>query len=287
MSDIKECICASIILCTTLFCLPGGCVDVAFVVDESASAQVDHVRIPQLLASLERGFLASQLGTTASCRNRYGVVGFGRRVPQAGARVLSSTSGQNMVSAAEAGFLAQQLTSDAEGRLEDGYQAVNTALEDLSFRTSSQVEKFIILVTDEDRDTLAEGRQVTRSEISRKLLDRGFALYAIVDNRLQTQASGGISALGLSWPGPWYTLGNCQVTQGGGIGLLSSGFSETTRDYATLALEVGGGAFDIQRMRSTLPDQACAFTKSLESAIVGDACRIDKVRLEGFFSERN
>lgn len=251
----------------------------AFVVDESASIRNSRTWLPPLILAMERGFLSSQLGTSRSCQNRYGVIGFGRRVPQEGGRVLTSASGQNMVSAAEAGVLALQLTTDAEGRLEDGYQALSVALDNLNFRSNPSIEKFVVLITDEDRDIIREGSRLTRQSISRRLRDGGYTLYAIVDNRMQTQPSGGVSALGFSWPGPWYTLGNCEVTQGGGVGLVSTGFSGTTRDYATLALEAGGAAFDIEQLRSTLPNRLCAFTSALEKAIVSDACRVDQVMM--------
>ncbi|XP_065177679.1 uncharacterized protein LOC135808421 [Sycon ciliatum] len=257
--------------------LAGGCADIAFVIDESKSSRTLQDWLPQLITSLERRMMASQLGMSSVCRNRYGIVGFGRRVPQENARIYSTISGENMMSAEEASTLALELTSDDEGRLEDGYEALTVAIDNLSYRNLGKVEKFIVFASDEDRDVFGTGRRITRQQVISKLQQGGFSLYAVVDNRLTTQRTNGLPALGVTSSGPWYTTGGCNVNQANTLGFLTNGFSETIRDYATLAMEVGGGTFDIRHLGTTPDSNTCALTSSLEQAIVADACRVEKL----------
>ena len=157
-----------------------------------------HEWVRGMVARLDGRLQSAGLGRSLSCRNLYGLVGYGQRVPNHNARIITSASGsrRTMVSAAELALLSLRLRADSEGRLEDGYEAINAALTGLQLRkTRSDVSTVLVLVSDEDRDETIRGRFITRSFIKQKLLNDKVSLFVVADNRFTVASQ---PALGLT-----------------------------------------------------------------------------------------
>lgn len=258
-----------------LFILLGECADVVFIMDESNSMQRAHEWIRGFVLNLESRLRSFGLGTSRVCLNRYGLVGFGQRAPNHNARVIQSIESRAMVSASELALLSQDLNSDREGRLEDGYEAISTSMQRLQLRSRSS--KFAVLVTDEDRDITLRGRYISRSTIKNTLLQNNMRLLAVVDNRFTANSE---QALGLGdGRSAFLERPSCNITKTSSNVRVGWGFANTTQDYTTLALEVGGGAFNIRYLQQpAVSNAACSFTTAVAQAIVEDACSRTRVR---------
>ena len=99
-------------------------------------------------------------------RNRYCLVGFGgfgnlRRGH------FRPVDGMPCIFASD--FLRAQSQLVVRGAMEDGYEAIEFALDNIPFRNSPFIAKNILLVTDEGRTIIPEGINVTRQSVEEKL----------------------------------------------------------------------------------------------------------------------
>ena len=199
-----------------------------------------------MVESLEAELKFAGIGTSGSLQNLYALVGFGRSGEGARARTHKFGSAE-FFTAAQYPFVNDQLEADLEGNVEDGYQAIKHALDTLPFRRSPSVALNIILVTDEDRDTLPEATGITRDVIKFRILQEGAVLNVVVDNSFQ--ALNGTAALGVDSFGTAYlAVGTSGIPTKTNV-QLGSGYSRTRRSYTELALETGGAAWDINLIR--------------------------------------
>lgn len=119
-------------------------VDIAVVIDKSGSLAPAAPYISTLLGSLDTLLTAAGIGT-GSLPNKYAMVGYGGSV--------TAPTGVTETNFGTYANLAANLPPAGEfaGSDEDGYIGINYALTNLSWRSSANVIKIIILITDEDR----------------------------------------------------------------------------------------------------------------------------------------
>jgi hypothetical protein len=217
--------------------------DVILIVDESSSMTLEHAWIPGMTVALNGAL--REVGIGIQPENRFGVVGFGADCDEPGlGRVISNADEQVFVFASNITDFTMSL--DTSGRNEDGYSGIQTALEGYEFRNGA---KQFILITDEDRDAVRPN--LTRAVIRDMLQSRGILLNVAVSEEF---AGDEFRALGIDGEGNAYVYDPSlaslfRIIEGGGASVEDSGHGTTNTDYTGLALELGGGAWDLSTLR--------------------------------------
>lgn len=234
--------------------------DVIFVVDESGSI-VTHDWIRNVVPLLERRLGDHGVGL-GDRRNQYALVGFGRNMPNSiGGIILSQlTSPEDFINATRSLRL--------DGLIEDGYSAIEFALNEVTVRRDTV--RVMVLVTNSDRTVLPGKQDLTRDIIERMTRDNRFVLNAVVD---QTFQSSGSVAFGLDHNRLAYvfnsTSPNQYSTMPNGTRNPSLGFRNTYEDYVQLALNLGGAAWDIKGVRAeNSPIQAAISSAFVEVKVM-------------------
>lgn len=244
--------------------------DVIFVVDESGSMGGEHAWITGMVADLEAGLVDAGVGDTSQGfqANQYALIGFGASNPAP----RDLTNGW----VDDAGLASAASNLVTTGGTEDGYAGIKFAFDNYSFRTGAAVN--IVLITDEDRDNWDSS--VSKADIETLIGQTGIILNTV--NNLYLRDFSGDSALGIfaddlddGVPGdqnailaaydgttPTYAL-----TEGG---YAYSGYGTTIADYVNVALADGGGAWDLNQLRSG-GDVATSFSKAFVDFKVKEA----------------
>tara|TARA_Y100000310_G_scaffold341375_1_gene440319 strand:+ start:2489 stop:5209 length:2721 start_codon:yes stop_codon:yes gene_type:complete len=221
--------------------------DVVLLVDESGSMKNEHAWLSSAFISLENSFLGAGVGP-----NQYALIGFGRRVDSAPILHTDLTDIRG---------LNGKLTSlIVDGNVEDGYAAIDFALDNISFRSGSQ--RFIILITDEDRDVT--NASITKTSIFNDMVSNATQLNAIV-NATFTNGALGVNAEGVGYFNDG--KGNLVETPGNSV---VAGFGATVSTYVTLAWSLGGSVFDLNILRKSGADVS-VFTKAFTRAKTKEA----------------
>ena len=180
--------------------------------------------------------------------NRFGLVGFGGDCADGVGlgRVVGGVDGQQFSFASNFTELSDGLTTS--GRKEDGYSAIYTALQSYQLRVGSA--KQFILITDEDRDVV--DNSLTQESIKSALLDESIMLNVVVNEMFS--GGGDLRALGIDSRGGGYIYDPSspsmfRIMEGEGDAVKDSGHGNTHDDYTQLALETGGGAWDLSILR--------------------------------------
>ena len=180
--------------------------------------------------------------------NRFGLVGFGGDCSDGLGlgRVVGGVDGESFSFASNFTELSDGLTTS--GRKEDGYSAIYTALQSYQFRSGTA--KQFILISDEDRDTV--DTELTRESIKAALQDNDVILNVAVNEMYSD--GGSLRALGINSQGGGYVYDPSSPTAfrlvgGEGEAVIDSGHGETHQDYTLLALDTGGGAWDLNILR--------------------------------------
>lgn len=233
-----------------------GFADVIVVMDESGTMFGSQQFSIGMIADLDAALLRSGIGSTSAGANRYGLVGFGDQ-DEEGRTVL--VGGGLFGTAAQYGAAVGTLTIN--GGFEDGYDGIDHALQNYTFRPNA--EKFIILVTDEDRDILTPS--LTFASILSDLRADGVNLQGILGARIVDQNNQRALALDSN---------NFAYLADGSGGFTSSpngqflpGFDTTIPDYADLVFATGGIVGDISII-SQAGNDATSFSNALVSSIV-------------------
>lgn len=219
-------------------------VDIVLLVDESGSMVEEHAWIPSMTTLLDQALRAVDVGVEP--RNRFGVLGFGDDCNE------ENIFGRILLSSVQEQFaFADNITDftgglNVGGRQEDGYSAIDIALESYDFR---DVAKQFILITDEDRDVVAE--HLTRDSVQTLLEDVGILLNAAISEEFEGD---GLRALGIDGQGNAYVYDPSiralfEVLEGSGASVPDSAYGSTSTDYTQLALELGGAAWDLSQLR--------------------------------------
>ncbi len=218
--------------------------DIILLVDESGSMSEEHTWIPMMIELLDKALMDVDVGL--STPNRFGVVGFGDDCNEDNAlgRVILNSAQQQFSVADNITDFTRNL--NVGGRKEDGYSAINVALDGYSFR---DVAKQFILITDEDRDVLQEN--LTRDSIRVLLENAGIRLNSAISEEYEADGS---RALGIDSSGNAYVYdpsirSSFRVIEGSGVPVQDSAYGSTNTDYTQLALELEGAAWDLSQLR--------------------------------------
>ncbi|XP_065179368.1 sushi, von Willebrand factor type A, EGF and pentraxin domain-containing protein 1-like [Sycon ciliatum] len=226
-------------------------VDAVLVVDQSRSMGDEIEWLKTLIPILNSNLLTADIGSSPACPNRFAVVGFARRSPNETASLYRSASGSSLFSIREYPAAVALLSEDAQGRVEDGYQAMDYALENIPLRSTTAdcaVARTMFLLTDEDRDAGRLGRDITISSIRSKLSTYQVQLNVIVDSIFTVDGAQGV--------GRTDSVGFRQSGDPNQCNVLSRSvrtrfaYGNTNRTYIDLALRLGGGAWDINLLRN-------------------------------------
>ncbi|MEM8947279.1 MAG: hypothetical protein AAGD11_19050, partial [Planctomycetota bacterium] len=219
--------------------MTGGFVDVIVVMDESGSMGDEQAFIGSFVQTLDAELLAAGVGTGANA-NQYGLVGYGG----GGAGNLGRSI---MVGGGLFGTDDEFDTASADltlsGTEEDGFAAVEFALDNYAFRAGST--RLIVLVTDEDR-ILLDGTENATTFVD-GLTAANATLVSVVNVDLRT--AGNDPALALDFET------NAYVEQPAGAFLESpggsafTGFDDTIADYVDTAFMVDGIVADLNQLR--------------------------------------
>lgn len=183
--------------------------------------------------------LDASLDAAGVTNRSYGIVGFGSGLflPEYGdPRTIGGTLNNAAVTKANFGSLL------LSGATEDGYEAINYALNAFNYTPGAAIN--YVLVTDEDRDVTSSD---TYASILGSLSGSNILLNAIVNNGFRSDnfTSG---VLGINDDGDAYVADGAGgfVTDTGGIAITGS----TKTDYVDLALASGGAAWNLNLLRS-------------------------------------
>jgi len=216
-------------------------VDLIVVIDESGSMGGEQAFIGGAIVALD-----AALGVAGLTSNQYGLVGYGARDSHSG---VGSDGHKHAVGGGEFGSAAQFNTATGSlvtsGGFEDGYEAIDFALNNYTFR-DSKYAKQIILVTDEDRD-IADAN-ITESTVLKQLKALGAKLNVIIDGTIRDDAKS--TVLGTDGTNAYSAdgSGGFTVSSGGDCGDPQD--EDSCRDYFQLALDTDGAAWDLKQLRA-------------------------------------
>ncbi|RMH31876.1 MAG: PEP-CTERM sorting domain-containing protein [Nitrospirae bacterium] len=233
----------------------------------------EHAFLQSAIPDLEAGLLAAGVGTGAD-KNQYALVGFGGTDATSQVAHKHPVGGSDFGSASDFSTAAGGLV--VSGGLEDGYQAIDFALNNYTFR-SGNFARQIILVTDEDRDVNnsaaggnTQGSLINFTGLLNDLKGAGVTLNAIVNNPFLA-SDGTTRALGIKSNLTVFLAdgsGGFTTDTGGSIG---NGFGTTETDYVPLAHQTGGAAWDLNLLRAggnTATSFAAAFIDTKVQEII-------------------
>jgi len=222
--------------------------DIVLVVDESGSMKDEHAWLSSALTALESSFLGAGVGP-----NQYALVGFGRRSNPAPIIHSNLTNLSSLLSS------LNNLIVD--GRIEDGYVAIDAALDNINFRSDSK--KFIVLISDEDRDVT--DASITRNSLFDRMAQDGVQMNAIV-NVTFTNGALGVNADGIGY----FNDGNGNLLEKPGNTVIA-GYGSTVPNYVTLVWNLGGSVFDLNILRKGGADVSVftqAFVRSKTQEVI-------------------
>lgn len=232
--------------------------DVVFLVDESGSMSGEHTWLGNMINDLEAGLMAQGVGVSDA--NRYSLVGFGGNssgshyVPHPHDMDTSNGSADDWGSASQFNTATGSLVTS--GGTEDGWNALDWAMNNLSYRGSAAVN--FVLVTDEDRDN--ENGSLSAAGLKNSLSGLNALLNVVVNNPFTCTGSG--SAIGVDSENNGFEAdGVGGYTKCNGVGAVGNGKGSTETDYVDLALQSGGAAWNLEILRNG-GDDATSFTKS-------------------------
>lgn len=249
------CLLASTALATSpILAQAASYADVIFVVDESGSMSGEHAFLADFVTGIETN-LASN-GITLN----FGLTGYG---------------GGGSTNSGHAFLLDGNLYGDAaafstaagglviSGSTEDGYAALNFALNTYSLTPNASVT--FVLVTDEDRDNT--DATLDFNSILADLNAVGANLVVVVDAQIQTSTG----ADGISTDGSTVLVQNGSTTTTATYASISSNQGNTTQDYVALALQTANGCVaDLNYLRLG-GDSASAFAEAFATCVTSAA----------------
>ncbi|MCR9293841.1 MAG: PPC domain-containing protein, partial [bacterium] len=214
-------------------------VDVLVVMDESASMAFAQQFAVGFIADLDTNLQAAGIGNSSAGTNLFGLVGFGSAT-QAPRAIPVGAGGELWGTSVEYATASGNLLDN--GAVEDGYQAIHFALDNYDFREDA--EKFIILVTNEDRDVV--DASLTYANTLARLEAEGVTLEGIISAAFVDEQ--GFLALALDSQFNAYSAdgnGGFTVSPNGDV-LFGSG--TTITDYVDMIFETRGIAGDINQI---------------------------------------
>lgn len=222
--------------------------DIVLVVDESGSMINEQTWLLVMIPFLENVLTSAGVGD-GEVRNRYCLIGFGSFGLLKAAH-FRTVDGMACYPASD--FPRAQAQLVTAGLEEDGYEAIQFALENVPFRNSPFIAKNILLITDEGRNIIPEGINITRESIEQDIRSRGALLNVIVMADYLLPDNPEAVVIGVDADEMSYLL-----EDGGNFSSLMSTFEVTnpetnTREaYVDLALDLGGAAWALRILRNS------------------------------------
>ncbi len=218
--------------------------DVIILVDESGSMSMEHLWLPTMIKELDSAL--QSIGVGIIQRNYFGVVGFGDDCNDEliFARVMATSSDELFVTADNITDFTTKLS--VNGKQEDGYSALSTAVESYQFRHGARL---FILITDEDRDVLDSN--ITRNGIIELLNNKGIILNTVVSEEFSGTMYRG---LGIDYNRNLFLFDPSarslfRIVRSAGFPIPDSAHGTTNFDYTQLALRLNGAVWDIGQLR--------------------------------------
>lgn len=229
-----------------------------------------HAWLVNVSLRLDRALQAVGVGSEGREPNRYGLVGFGVDQTERLRGVVFRLGDSVWGSAGDFNqYGVPQLIR--KGTTEDGYQAMNTALQNYVFRPKAARQ--MILVTDEARDVVTPP-SLTRDGIRRLLNESGVTLNVAVSHQFElpnavVQAGEEPpEVLGIDSDGYGYVRQGSDYVQRPDAAPIPDSSHETTDvDYTQLAWSLQGGSWDLGKLKAG-GAVAEAFTKAFVSVKV-------------------
>ncbi len=260
--------------------------DVIVVMDESASMFFAQQFSIQFIADLDNGLLTKNLGNTPAGGNQFALLGFaGGGTTNLGHVITVGPNNAPFGTAAEYGVAAQGLVTT--GGTEDGYAAMDLALK--SYQPRVDAAKFVILVTNEDRDVVTSSLTYNTTLVG--LQNAGYKLEGILAPQIVTATNQRALAID--------SFKNAYSDNGtGGFTLSANGrfgfsFDTSIPDYADMVHATGGIVGDINQI-SNSAQTAQIFSQVLVSSIVNQALGVGAqagdwrgLKLDQFSNDRN
>ena len=247
-------------------------IDFIMVVDQSKSMKryIDWLKsfVPNLNTELE----SKNIGSSATCPNQYGAIGFGN-ADSAFPKIYETSSGSALVLIREFAEISTNLNEKEFGRTEHGYLSISTALTRLPLRNSTrrcQVQRHLLLLTDEDNDVSVE--RVSRCHVETLLTKYHTYFHVIVDQTFTVNNSPGVGVTsnGIGYKVPTTGDGCFNTSDDFRIG---KGYADTRLDYTSLALQqnVGGTAWNILQLLDRAVQKAteCALVHEIHARSSG------------------
>lgn len=230
--------------------------DVVVLMDESGSMSGEQAWMRSVIPALDTGLIAEGLTD-----NRFGLVGFGASSATSPApSYLRSFS----IGGAQMGSSANWVTASNDlkvsGSVEDGWAAIDMAA-DYSLRATAA--RNFILVTDEDRDNT--NSTLNYSLVLQQLKDAKILLNAVVNNTFR--CGDGSAALGIIGSTGYKADGAGGFTTCTGAVAVGAGAIKT--QYVDLALASGGGAWNLNILRSG-GNNALSFSNAFLAGKIGE-----------------
>jgi hypothetical protein len=204
--------------------------------------------------------LDAELASVGVTSRKYGLVGFGASNPDPKAYTVGSGV---WGTAAQLSTATSSLKTN--GGFEDGWAAIDYALNDYTFDASAAVN--LVLVTDEDRDVLGAYSGLTYDSVKTSMTSKNILLNAVVNAWFEDGT--GATALGID------SIFNAYTADGSGGyntatgGTCTGGYWTTKLDYVDLALATGGAAWDLNQLRAG-GSTAASFTDALVDIKAGE-----------------
>ncbi len=239
--------------------------DIVVVMDDSASMAFAQQFSQQLIVDIDNALQATGIGTSAGA-NQFGLVAFGGLATDVTPAAIP-LGANNALFGTAAQYGAQVSTLAALGGIEDGYLAVEFALDTYTFRP--QAAKYILLVTNEDRDVVDATK--TSASVLSKLQAKGVKMQGILNASFFD--STGSTALAVDSSSVAYTedgTGNFLVSTNGTV-VPNTDFFEppesTVDDYVSLIYQTSGIAGDIDQIQLG-GTTATSFGRAMVNSIV-------------------
>lgn len=242
---------------STILDTPTRGADVILIIDESGSMATQHEWIANMTSRLDDLLRRINIGVNEP--NLFGMVGFGGTYENGEYSRVIQYNGQQLVSVANVMNLIKELS--VEGNHEDGYAAIDFALNQYTFRDSSARQ--FILISDENRDVLQPGHNSTT--ILSLLRERNTILNVAISESFETtfgQQALGIDSTSRSFV---YNPFNSLDVISGGRPIKDSSHSTTNIDYTQLALSTGGAAWDLSVLNQGETSVVDSFTEAFVS----------------------
>lgn len=220
--------------------------NVVFIVDESGSMSGEQAFLRNVVIDKLDADLAAAGVTSRS----YGVIGYGG--PNSGVPRLRDDAILDDAATTKTN-LGTLVTS---GGTEDGYQAIQFALDNLQFTAGAAIN--FILVTDEDRDVESSD---TFASIKAALTSRNILLNAIINNPFTSDNKVASEVLGIDSDGRAFFDAGAGTFGTDTGAVIGNGSGTTETDYAELALQTGGAAWNLNLLRAG-GDKAIAFANA-------------------------